>query len=167
VYSARADLGTPAYRYQAWVPPQCGQETEVETSWEKTNPHEHVYSARSWGGGVGRPRTAGKLAVVELWLTEREVTELDASGAKGSRLGRHLRRVRQRTSRTLWPSAPLWLRLARRFTVMANNATPGDWFRGCGRISWLANGTLTAGGLREPLWDNREAWIQVVSGPSA
>ncbi len=28
--------------YQAWVSPQCGQATEVETSWEKTKPHEHV-----------------------------------------------------------------------------------------------------------------------------
>jgi hypothetical protein len=28
--------------YQACVPPQCGQDTEVLTSPEKTKPHEHV-----------------------------------------------------------------------------------------------------------------------------
>jgi hypothetical protein len=31
--------------YQAWVPPQCGQSTEVETGALNTNPHWQVYSA--------------------------------------------------------------------------------------------------------------------------
>jgi hypothetical protein len=33
--------------YQAWVVPQCGQPTEVETSASNASPQLHVYSARS------------------------------------------------------------------------------------------------------------------------
>src|SRR5216110_2874157 len=43
-------------RYQAWVPPQCGQPTVVETGASNTYPHWHVYSAWSFSGPSSRPR---------------------------------------------------------------------------------------------------------------
>lgn len=48
--------------YQAWVPPHCGQPTDVETTAWNTYPHEHLYMARSSEGPPLRRRANSMLA---------------------------------------------------------------------------------------------------------